>query len=392
MDCGTMYSTFLSGELMAGTVTFFVLLLLILNILNNGIKHINAAKVTIFFVIYLIYASIILLHSERSQVSFVGKFMIAIPLLSMYFAIITPIDKVRFSLLYKFLEIMIYLSIISVILWIGGSCLGKIQPTGYVPYTWGENVRDHTMIASHYYYIYFETQYVDILGFGLNTQIRNTGIFAEGPMFNVCLCVALMIELYLKRSIKKWQIIILVVTMITTFSTTGFIFLPLIFISFIAYKKLKLSIRNIIMGFIYLVPIIFAGYFVREVIYTQKQETSSYQSRSVHITNKINTWLSEPVLGVGYTSSTNDTFGNSTGIFAILADGGIYFFSMYIVSFLIIPYLYYRKHKDIRLLIIFVLILFLLFPTIVHYRFIILMFIALAFSFSFQRKSNLIIA
>jgi hypothetical protein len=386
MECGTMYSILFSEILSIGLITFLIVLLFILNTIKNGIKHINLAKVVVFFAIYSIYALIILLHSEKNHASFVCKFMIVIPLLSMYFVIINPADKVRFSLLYKFSEIMIYLSIISVIMWIWGSCLGRIQPTGYVPYTWGENVRDYAMFVSHYYYIYFETQYVDIFGFEFHTQFRNTGIFAEGPMFNMCLCVSLLIEIFLKQTIKKWHIIILIITIITTFSTTGFIFFFLIFIGFILYKKPKINTRNIIFRFIYLLFFIFIVYFFTEFIFTQKQETSSYQVRSLHIKNGIDIWLSNPIFGIGYTNSS--TMVNSSGIWRVLADGGIYFFSMYIVSLIIIPYLYYRKYKDIRFVFIFLLIFFLLLPTIVQYRFVILMFIALAFSFTFQKKSN----
>ena len=58
--------------------------------------------------------------------------------------------------------------------------------------------------------------------------IRNTGIFAEAPMYGFSLSIALLTELFLRKVkdikltiISLIKIIILIITIITTLSTTA---------------------------------------------------------------------------------------------------------------------------------------------------------------------------
>jgi hypothetical protein len=260
--------------------------------------------------------------------------------------------------------------------------MGKIQPTGYIPFKWGESTRNFDMFVPHYFFIYFETQYIDILKH-IGLIYRNTGIFNEGPMHNMCLCVSLMIELFLKKTIKKWRIFIITVTILTVFSTTGYIFLLSVFICF-SFSK-KIAQKSILLSFLVICVFIFIKF-----VLPQKEETFSYQIRNDAAIIGKDVWLSAPILGNGYLSSIdNRTAVTSNGIWRILVDGGIYFLLLYVMALLLIPYYYYRKkYINRNLLFMFLLTFFLLYPTVVQYRYIVLMLISLAFSFTIHKKSN----
>jgi hypothetical protein len=262
--------------------------------------------------------------------------------------------------------------------------MGKIQSTGYVPHSWGESMKTYSRFVSHFYFIHFEIQNIDL--FNLSNIYRNTGIFAEGPMFNICLCVSLMIELFLKDVIKKWRIVILTVTIITVFSTTGFIFLFLSFFCFLFLNNRKKGITKRVWKNGLFLIVAFCAYFFIELIANEKKESYSYQERNEHIELGIKMWEASPFFGNGYFATADRVVSN--GIWRILADGGIYFFLLYTTAFLFIPYWYYIKYKRRGFLFVFLLMFFLLYPTIVSYRGVTLMFIALAFSVFLQKAHN----
>ncbi len=67
----------------------------------------------------------------------------------------------------------------------------------------------------------FDTQTQSIFS-GVIT--RNTGIFLEAPMYAYTLLCALYAELFISDEHRMPVIIILLITLVTTFSTTGIIF------------------------------------------------------------------------------------------------------------------------------------------------------------------------
>ena len=114
-----------------------------------------------------------------------------------------------------------------------GSILKIIQPTGFYPYTeieWGRN--DYF----DYYHVYCEGQTVYALGY---SGIRNIALFVEGPMLTYTLSFALYYELFFReQGARKLYLIVMVATIITSFSTTGLlIVIALLYLRF--YRVLK---------------------------------------------------------------------------------------------------------------------------------------------------------
>jgi hypothetical protein len=270
-------------------------------------------------------------------------------------------------------------------MWILAS-MGKIQPTGYVPYLWGESLRDHVIISPNYFYIYFETQHIDIDILGLRGMYRNTGIFTEGPMFNFCLCTSLSIELFLREVVKKWRIIILVVAIFTTFSTTGFAFIIGAFFLFSMSKK-RWNLKVMIWTILQLSVIALCVYIFFTIVVAEKEDTISYQERVGGMKEGLEIWFSAPFFGTGYATNTGSKV-TANGILRMLADGGVFFSLLYVISFLVIPYHYYTKNKNRALLPLFLLMFFLLFPTVAHNKTVTFMFIAFAFSLLLRKTPN----
>ena len=86
-------------------------------------------------------------------------------------------------------------------------------------------------VTSSYFNLYFETQGINFLGIHF---IRNSGIYAEGPMWNLMLSLALMVQALLLSKNTKREII-LVLTIFTVASTTGIFIVGVLYI----YKSLR---------------------------------------------------------------------------------------------------------------------------------------------------------
>lgn len=90
--------------------------------------------------------------------------------------------------------------------------------------------------------------------------MRNQGIFREPGVFQFFILVSLVVEMfYLNRKKINYRIIILTVTMISTFSTVGLTCLSLLWISYLITNKNKYLMRNclLIIG-IYCILFVFA--------------------------------------------------------------------------------------------------------------------------------------
>ena len=90
-----------------------------------------------------------------------------------------------------FINIAVIYAIISLIFYLGGTCLTLIPESGRTSLIWGTWTED----IRTFHNIYYESQKLY-----LNETLyipRNCGIFPEGPMYNFVLCVALAAEMFL---------------------------------------------------------------------------------------------------------------------------------------------------------------------------------------------------
>lgn len=282
-------------------------------------------------------------------------------------------------------NVVVIYALISLFFYFFGTCIHLIPDSGRTSVVWGtwtESIRT-------FHNIYYESQFLN-----LNDMIlipRNCGIYPEGPMYNFVLCMALASELFISKKVHYWKCIVLIITIITTFSTTGYLFLIIATIFYIAniiFSKKENSIHKL--AFLLLA---FLGVLVMLGILIQKLETpsgaGSVDVRSDHLIACFKAWLESPINGVGFDnleavlSYAQFKQGMSMGIAYLIACGGILLSSLLFVPY-IINGVSALKRKNYEQLIFETLFLFLYFFTAVTIYPILRFFIAYIIIFSYQ--------
>lgn len=224
-----------------------------------------------------------------------------------------------------FANITVVLAAISLFFYFFGTLFHIIPATGVTGLDWGTW---DTESVKTYCGIYYEAQ--SMLVSGSLRIMRNCGMFSEAPMFNMVLCTALAAEVFLEEKINKVKIGILTVTVLTTLSTTGMLFLMVTLILYLgeyAYKK------GIIAHHKKLFAGIISGGIVLGVIFIwvktfSPSGTGSVNIRTDHLMATIKTFIENPIFGVGYQNSEavilNCEYkqGISVGLTYFLACGG----------------------------------------------------------------------
>lgn len=289
----------------------------------------------------------LVIHTH-SYLSYIIRFILFMPLLWIYLNLRKEKGiKNYLSLFFKYSNLVIIISFISLVMWLMCSILQIIPPTMLFPYEWAPD----TNFITTYLGIYFETQRVLLLG---EWVWRNSGIFNEGPMYNMVLCIAFAIDFFMRPCKSKLRLFILTLTIITTFTTTGQFFLIGI-LGWIFLRKVGYKYRTVL---IIILPIfLYIGYLIGSGIMDNKKETGGEKSvdlRSEDITYCLEAGMEYPILGVGLVQGEGEglwrgqQLGRSNSIFAIFARGGVYVLTLYMGALLLIPYLYYKKNKDIK--------------------------------------------
>lgn len=331
------------------TILIFISLLCKILMVNITRRLFN----NILFLLAVYYGVVILISIINfSEFSFnnILYYFVNFPLLLAILILTNKQNKLKDWLIY-FVNIAIFLAIVSLFFWVLGSNLNIISSTDYLVNKWSDGG-----VATSYNNIYFETQRIAIMD---NVIIRNSGIFAEAPMWNLILSIALMIQtLFLGRN--KYKTFILVLTILSTVSTTGIYVIGLI----IAYKIIfeVSGWKKYIAAT--LIPILL---LVLSFVWENKSATTSASIRFDDYRAGFHAWLDNIILGSGFTNGIRviegymDTtirvnLGYSNSLFVILAQGGIVLFILYLLPMMFIlvkrKYTYDMKYFIILLVVI----------------------------------------
>lgn len=185
---------------------------------------------------------------------------------------------------------------------------------------------------------------------GVSNIIRNTGIFPEAPIYSYFLCIALFIELFLKRDkVFNIKTLILLVTIFSTTSTTGILIaLPAIFLKVMLQFKGS-PILAIVCLFSPVLIYILWFLFVNK-LHTSGNNVSTFNHRISDVFACIKAWKNHIVFGNGifntrsienYESQTFiqtsnyegfiNSVGDASGLMRSLAYGGIIYSLIYII-------------------------------------------------------------
>lgn len=223
-----------------------------------------------------------------------------------------------FDFLNTFVKIILIFAIVSLIFWVFGSILKVVHPTNIVINNWNGGLP-----TPSYFNLYFETQGIHFFG---TTIIRNSGIFAEAPMWSLMLSSAFIIqELFLENSIKRLSLLTL--TILTTVSTTGIFVIGLLLI----YRVLML--KKSLFKYVSLITIPIVIYALLQV-WEEKSDSISASIRFDDYIAGFLAWRANFFFGSGLTlglkaieSNMNTlirtNLGYSNSLFVILAQGGV---------------------------------------------------------------------
>ncbi|MEQ2380860.1 hypothetical protein WMO21_00605 [Lachnospiraceae bacterium CLA-AA-H58] len=313
---------------------FYLLIDFVLLILLLYEKKINANN-NIFMIIIAYWLSLSLLFSNGyfRNMEFLFSVFLPFPL----FLLFSCNRRNVLEYMAAYANIMFALSAISLFFFTFGSILKIIQPTGFYPYTeieWGRN--DYF----DYYHVYCEGQTVYALGY---SGIRNIALFVEGPMLTYTLSFALYYELFFReQGARKLYLIVMVATIITSFSTTGLlIVIALLYLRF--YRVLK---NNKFFKYLLQPIILFMLAYVGIYILKDKFASNvfSASARTDDILSSFKCFFDNMLMGVGYQNIdgispyrlfNRANAGVSTGIGAIVAYGGVLWGIWHIVPFII---------------------------------------------------------
>lgn len=248
--------------------------------------------------------------------------------------------KLLERLICKFCNIIFILATVSLIFFLGATVLKVISATGSVYLNW----YPERWIRS-FWGIYFETSRGNVFDY------KNSGIFVESPVYAAIVCVALTFELFLNS--KKYNylhIVVFYVTLLSTFSTTAYIYIALSFfgIVFLNYHKLmNQKIGKLLGGGIAFIIGAMAFVIVYDLLMQKKNASGfSYSIRLDDYLVAFKALKTNVIWGVGFGNKSysralmsservlTGNFGQSSDFASLLATGGIYFMIIYILGIL----------------------------------------------------------
>ena len=152
-----------------------------------------------------------------------------------FLIVISILGHNKFSLTY--LRVMLFICVFNLILYISNVYLlqfSKLLPS-FLP-----ELTSWDSYTFKNYIFYFAPIGLDGLNVPYSSFVRNIGIFWEGGAYQYFLNIALIFSLYVKKNpIVSFPNLIFVISIITTYSTTGYLIMAVILASVVMGKSSK---------------------------------------------------------------------------------------------------------------------------------------------------------
>lgn len=309
-------------------VTF---LLLAANVLCYRAKPTKASMLGAVIIMGYSMVYFCIMQYSMSAKNFLQLFVIGGPLTFLLFSELYRHGRLM-KLFYKIVDMICILAAVSLVFWFLGEVFEVIKPNGYVDITWG-----NFSSVKGYYGIHFAFQ-LDTTFFPDAYLYRNSSIFSEAPMFNLWLDIALATEIFLKPKASWLRIVLLAVTVFTTLSVTGILFLVLCVV-LCGFLRIRHMTKAQACAFI-LVSIVVLPVLAAVVITSMnlKVDTRSYELRLADYVDGVLAWMDNPLFGVGFANlrglqaySESTVVGFSNSITAVLGSGGLWIALLYYI-------------------------------------------------------------
>lgn len=368
-----------------------VILLVVILLLSFNLKKIRFTKTFIFgFTVYYISSVVLFLYNSfiinDGLLAFIFNLLLLLPCF-IVLCWVYYLNNSLIELFSKYTNIIIIISLIALCFWVFGSFLHIIQPNVNLLSTWAD---EQGRVINGYYYLYFETQKISLLGF---EGWRNTAIFVEGPMYNILLLIAFAQILLIENKKVFIKSTIIFFSILSILSTTG-IFLAFFMIFYKFYLHHKLTKKKLLLSLSLAPFLLYASFIFLYNLALDKSQSGSALMRWDDIYAGFMAWSSSPILGNGYTHleaifpymnmSFRPNTGYSNGILSSLVQGGGILFMLYFAPFLV---LLFSRNQSRDLKFSIVLWMILLFSTIVDNTPLFLFISGLAYAVSFRRNN-----
>ena len=206
-----------------------------------------------------------------------------------------------------------------------------------------------------YFYLYNsivrETTYTPSY-FGLSVA-RNFGFFTEPGLYALFLILCLYILLFLKNKKSKAEWALIIFSILTTFSTTGYI-LAVVILGYYLSKRSKAKRGSSLSVPVVATVLIGGGLLIYNILQEKQSEHEfSYMARSFDLIGGFKLFLQHPILGVGYDNHQSfiefsaNVFemerNDSNGVVSILYQLGLVGAAIYYIPMI-------KAYKKLRLL------------------------------------------
>lgn len=269
----------------------------------------------LLILLYIVLIGAYTLFNNNGSLNCINIFFMVIPLIYIYWSILCQ-KKNEQKFIFVLVMCVTILSCISVICWFCISYMNVFAPNGSLILNWGK-----PKSIESFYNIYFLPQ-----------GDRNCSIFAEAPVFNYALCCTILLNEF-KLNYNKKQLInlILIIAILTTQTTTGLIFLGMLFFYKI-FKNKSRKLSYFILMILVLLIFIFMVIVIKDAVFKKIDEPSG-QVRLSRINMEFEAFLESPLYGNGFGSFS---IGSSNSFFSLLADGGIILWGFYYIPIILI--------------------------------------------------------
>ena len=227
-------------------------------------------------------------------------------------------------------DIIVVFSAVSLVLFTFGTLLGLFPETSTVRVWWAEEER----VIPHYLHLLYEAQDIELFGLKF---MRNCSIFPEAPAFAAFIAVSFGAEMFLRKKLSLYRVIILVLATLTSFSAKAVLLVCAALILKLLFWDKKGAKFVLLKGSAALLSLGFAAF-----VLVEKAKSHSFFIRLDDFYACLKAFGTSPIFGAGYYNDSavithfeyayraND--GLSMGLAVLLAQGGLWLFLFYVLS------------------------------------------------------------
>lgn len=302
---------------------------LLVGLIVLRLRAIKAPRMQRLILIAVLLA-VFLLFTRYNVVRYALYYVVPLLLLMLYIGLCDE-KGAALGLLYKLADIVVVLAAVSLFCYVFGTCLGILPGARETTYFWASETRTCTT----YFHLYYEAQTADIFGLHL---VRNCGIFTEAPGFAVFLITALATEVFLRQKPRIWRLILLCVTVVTTYSTKALLLAVAVFgLHYLITTPRTILWRRFKLVVVPVVCVAVAA--VAVVLLKDKMNTDSFYIRLDDLFASLKAWRTSPLFGTGYYNDDSiiaqfayerPNNGLSMGLPVLLAQGGLFLTALYV--------------------------------------------------------------